>query len=260
MRDSTYEQPLPSTWHGVAAVGHRPDGSPVAGRWHTYPEMAAAGLWTTPSDLARYILGVCRAWSGAPGAIIGQAAARQMLTATISGHGLGPVIGGEGDGLHFSHSGSNDGYRCFMVGFPAGGDGAVVMTNSDGGNPLALVVARSIAYVYGWPAFQTREKARIAVDPAHEARYVGQYALDDDPEFVFTLTQEADGLGMHWPGKDERAVLHPESATDYFLTENGWQLRFIAADDQPATEFRMSSAEAGFADLIARRVPADSAT
>ena len=60
MSDSTYEQPLPrELWH-QAASGHRTGGAPVAGRWHVYPEMAAAGLWTTPTDLAKFIVAVRR--------------------------------------------------------------------------------------------------------------------------------------------------------------------------------------------------------
>ena len=31
-------------------------GKKVEGDWHVYPEMAAAGLWTTPRDLANYLL------------------------------------------------------------------------------------------------------------------------------------------------------------------------------------------------------------
>lgn len=56
MADSTYEQPLPEDRRGAAASGHRSDGGLLPGRYHTYPEMAAAGLWTTPSDLARFLI------------------------------------------------------------------------------------------------------------------------------------------------------------------------------------------------------------
>lgn len=58
MTRSTYEQPLPKGRLGEAAIPYRSDGKPVEGGPHTYPEMAPAGLWTTPSDLARYALQV----------------------------------------------------------------------------------------------------------------------------------------------------------------------------------------------------------
>jgi Tetratricopeptide repeat len=56
MTNSTYSQPLPDDWRPKAASGHRADGSIVPGKIHVYPEMAAAGLWTTPTDLAKLIV------------------------------------------------------------------------------------------------------------------------------------------------------------------------------------------------------------
>src|SRR5947199_1476359 len=57
MNESTYEQPLPADKAKLTATGHSRDRSPIKGRWHIYPEMAAAGLWTTASDLARFAIG-----------------------------------------------------------------------------------------------------------------------------------------------------------------------------------------------------------
>jgi len=58
MASSTYQNPLPADFHQLAATGHHPGQRPVAGGWHVYPEMAAAGLWTTASDLARFAIGI----------------------------------------------------------------------------------------------------------------------------------------------------------------------------------------------------------
>ncbi|MEK7832245.1 MAG: serine hydrolase domain-containing protein [Acidobacteriota bacterium] len=46
MNNSTYEQPLPADKTAKAAMGHRANGEIVKGKFHAYPEMAAAGLWT----------------------------------------------------------------------------------------------------------------------------------------------------------------------------------------------------------------------
>jgi len=70
MRSSTYEQPLPEPLHERAAAGYRADGTKVEGGWHVYPEMAAAGLWTTPSDLARYIIAIQRIRAGREGGVL----------------------------------------------------------------------------------------------------------------------------------------------------------------------------------------------
>lgn len=44
MNDSAFSQPLRMDWENVAASGHDANGRPIRGRWHTFPEMAAAGL------------------------------------------------------------------------------------------------------------------------------------------------------------------------------------------------------------------------
>ena len=77
MRDSTYENPLPSRLSGVAATGYRSDGTPVPGRYHTYPEMAAAGLWTTASDLARFGIEIQKSREGRSNRILKQATVRR---------------------------------------------------------------------------------------------------------------------------------------------------------------------------------------
>lgn len=56
------------------------DGTAVQGGPHTYPEMAAAGLWTTPSDLCRYIIEVQNSLQGKANHVLTQSMTQQMLT------------------------------------------------------------------------------------------------------------------------------------------------------------------------------------
>ncbi|MDX1667685.1 MAG: serine hydrolase domain-containing protein, partial [Saprospiraceae bacterium] len=130
MRNSTYEQPLPLSRHPQASTGHRNDGTPVKGNWHTYPEKAAAGLWTTPTDLAHYITGVMKMYRGEEGPI-SPSSTREMLRKHLGDWGLGPALQMVEDSLYFGHGGANEGYRARFVALPETGQGAVVMTNSD---------------------------------------------------------------------------------------------------------------------------------
>ncbi len=150
MTSSTFEQPLPASLAGRAASGHRSGRRPVPGRWHTYPEMAAAGLWTTPTDLARFVLGLRAAAAGAGRALLRRETVEAMWAAQADGMGLGWFLEGEGADLRILHGGSNEGFRCLLVAYPYRGDGAVVMTNSDTGGPLAEAILVAIAHVYGW--------------------------------------------------------------------------------------------------------------
>jgi CubicO group peptidase (beta-lactamase class C family) len=176
MTDSTYEQPLPPTLAGQAATGHRGDGKPIPGRYHTYPEIAAAGLWTTPTDLAKFAMEVQRALSGKPSVIPG-ATARAMTTNVMDNYGLGLSLSGTGEGARFGHGGSNKGFKCQMTGFISGGRGAVVMTNADRGSALSSEILRAIAREYGWPAFKSIEKTLVRLEPAALAAFEGRYEL-----------------------------------------------------------------------------------
>jgi CubicO group peptidase (beta-lactamase class C family) len=151
MTRSTFAQPLPAALADRAATGYDRDGKPVVGRYHVYPERAAAGLWTTPSDLARFMLAVGRSYRGEPDGILKQDTARQMLTAVPRGSGLGFGLSGEGAARRYRHSGSNAGFSCYAVAFHDSGRGVVLMTNSDNGTRLAHELSRAIAREYGWP-------------------------------------------------------------------------------------------------------------
>lgn len=151
MKRSTYQQPLPKDWHGNAAVGHDRTGKPVEGKWHVYPEMAAAGLWTTPSDLALWAIEVRNAYLGKSNRILERTTAKEMLTRQSGAWGLGVQLFLEGEKLAFSHGGSNHGFQCGLLMFAETGNGIVVMTNGDQGGRLVMALVAAARQEYGWP-------------------------------------------------------------------------------------------------------------
>jgi len=183
MKLSTFEQPLPASRTAEIAIPYRADGTPVAGGPRVYPELAAAGLWTTPSDLARYVLSVRTALQGKPKALISAPMARSMLTPILDGNGLGPRVGGSTSRRFFTHNGGNEGYRCLFVAYEDG-EGAVVMTNSDNGGVIMEEVMRSIAFAYEWPDFAPALHALADVQPERLARLVGAYQFDDGSIYI----------------------------------------------------------------------------
>jgi CubicO group peptidase (beta-lactamase class C family) len=152
MSRSTFAQPLPKDLESKVVAGHYADGKELAGRWHVFPEHAAAGLWSTPSDLANLLLLIGRAWRGESRLFLSPEKAREMLTPQNGGpYGLGAAIG-EGDGsLLLMKRGQNVGYQAYLILLPAEGKGMVVMTNSDNGSILAEALIRRAAALYGWP-------------------------------------------------------------------------------------------------------------
>ncbi len=158
MNHSTYEQPLPNNLWAQAASGHRNDGAKIKGGWHTYPEMAAAGLWTTPTDLARFAAELQKAKAGKSKKVLSREMVSRMLTEQTGNWGLGLELEGKGQAALFRHGGSNEGFRCVMVAYIETGQGAVVMTNSDRGGALAGEILRSLAREYGWPSNLPKDK------------------------------------------------------------------------------------------------------
>lgn len=180
MLHSTYEQPLPAQLRSRAAVGHRQGARAIEGGYHTYPEQAAAGLWTTPSDLARFAIEIQRAHDGETGRVVTPATARLMLTNESGEYGLGFGLEGEADSLWFSHGGANAGFRAHFAALAERGQGAVVMTNGDGGSELAAEILRAIAREYDLPGFHSVERDAVALDEAAMDELAGDYFLEDE--------------------------------------------------------------------------------
>jgi len=228
MVNSTYRQPLPTALRDRAATAHGRDGTPIPGEWHTYPEQAAAGLWTTPSDLASMILGVQRMAAGEQGGVLSPAMAHQMLTDQAGSYGLGFGVGGEGAARIFAHGGSNAGFRAMFVGFVETGKGAVVMTNGDLGGELVQEILRGIAHVYGWEQFKTTEKTVVSIDSATLSSFVGRYRLESSGiEGMLAVTLDGGRLRVQLPTWLAARTLHAAAPDRFFMLESPAELHFV---------------------------------
>jgi CubicO group peptidase (beta-lactamase class C family) len=146
MTHSNYVQQPDALARAQLALGHREDGAPDSAGFRVHPELAAAGLWTTPDDLARALLATIRAWHGSAGAFLPQTLARTMLTPLVQDAGLGVFL----DGGLFTHVGANTGYRALYVGDAAAERATVVMTNGDNGDPVCTEINRRVAEHFHW--------------------------------------------------------------------------------------------------------------
>ncbi|MES2451979.1 MAG: serine hydrolase domain-containing protein [Pseudomonadota bacterium] len=194
MRRSSFAQPLGTALLKSAAWPHDASGKPLAEGPHVYPELAAAGLWTTPSDLARFAIAVRKAGTHAPDSLLTPAMTDTMLTPIKAGYGMGLNILGTGPALSFSHGGSNAGYENTFVMFTGSGDGAVVMSNGAQGGELTGEIIRSIAKAYGWSAYGTVERPSIEVAPAKAMELAGVYEVANLGDF--TIIAKPAGLAI----------------------------------------------------------------
>jgi CubicO group peptidase (beta-lactamase class C family) len=154
MIDSTYEQPLPATGTANAAAPHDSKGSMLREGSHIYPELAAAGLWTTPSDLAKFLIEMQLSLEGRSNLLMSQALASEMVTRSPSeSYGLGFELSTLSGESYFAHGGVNAGFQLYMLSHETKGVGAVVMTNSDNGIQLINKLVPVIAASERWPNF-----------------------------------------------------------------------------------------------------------
>ena len=151
MTNSTYQQPLPADREKQAARAHNGAGKGGPARWHVYPEMAAAGLWTTATDLAKFLIEVQLALQGKSAKVVGQKTVQEMVTPVgVAPFAVGFQIGKSGEGWYFEHGGANFGFRSDMVAHRVKGYGVVILTNSDSGGILTREIRERVARAYGW--------------------------------------------------------------------------------------------------------------
>ena len=150
MTDSTYEQPLPAAKDKTAARAHSRDGKAMDAKWHVYPEQAAAGLWTTPTDLAKLGIELQKALRG-ESKLLSRSTALEMVSPVGTGpFAVGFAIDKRGEGWYFMHSGGNWGFQCDLMMHRLKGYGIAVMTNSDSGGRIINEIETRVASAANW--------------------------------------------------------------------------------------------------------------
>ena len=199
-----------------AAVAHPLNGLPLAGGANVYPEMAAAGLWTTAADLSRLAVELMRTLRGERSALpLNTESVQSMLQPqlpdqTIGEHfvGIGWYCSGEGDDFCLGHQGVDEGFLAEMRVLPARGKAAAMIINAHGWL-LPVEIFKAIGREYGWPAAPPRA-ASIAMPSG--INYAGIYRSEHD--VVAEVTQSRDGLALRLGG--QRPVpLAPSSEVEF---------------------------------------------
>ena len=216
MADSVYGQPLPTM---DAASGHARDGTELAGKWKVHPELAPAGLWTTPTDLAQVVIEVQDSMSGRPSRVLPQDLAKQMLSAPTGNAGLGCfLVGANGAARRFMHSGRNAGFDAMLIGYKNGRQGAVVMINRNNNGGFIDEVLESVAREYHWPGVVTSAAQRqyVSLRPDLMKSYAGLYETSDHRSLRIEVVE---GKLFARPGENPWMPLFPASETQFFSTQ-----------------------------------------
>lgn len=221
MDASTFAQPLPEALAGGnVAAAHDRQGAEIPGRWHTYPELAAAGLWTTPSDFGRFLMALTGKAEG-----IDPAVAAEVTRPVVSDYGLGiGILSFDGE-LSLRHSGGNAGYTCYALVWPGRGDAIVVMTNADNGFRVYRDVVETAAALYGWPSSAPEPRQRAELSGDELAALAGQYVAEGTPDVILEFSVgDGELVGASPIAGDFRAV--PVEGGLLISPEDGFEIRY----------------------------------
>jgi CubicO group peptidase (beta-lactamase class C family) len=263
MMHSTFKEPLPGSLLPAAAIGYHAGGELVPGGYRVGPELAVGGLWTTPSDIARYIIQVQQWNAGRHAGLLSSELVNQMLSPQIAYAGLGVVISGHGEDTRFGHDGFNEGFESSMVGYMRRGKGAVVMANSGFAYMLIKEVLGSIARVYRWPHYDSTnqwppsasitQQEVTAVPQDILSAATGRYALDSDN--VIQVFATGNRLYMHWAHDGDAEVFRVPDGR-YFCPQLTFSelgnpfLHFVPGAENTVTEILADDGRS-----VLRRVP-----
>ena len=258
MINSSFEQPISPERDRNAARAHDREGRSQGPKWHVYPEQAAAGLWTTATDLARFAIEVQRSAIGESNLVLARTTVQEMLSPVgVGGFAVGFSVSRMGEGWYFSHGGGNWGFGCTLLAHKVKGYGLAIMTNADRGAELLAEVSRRIQAAYEWDSMAEPvrrgyappvERTEVAVAVEILETYIGEYELS--PEFSIVVTLENDALFVQATGQP-RFPVFAESETKFFLRAVEAQISFTRDDSGVVTGMILHQ---GGRDQSARKV------
>lgn len=228
MKNSFYTQPPAGDKQKLLASGYYNDGKAVKGKYHIYPEQAAAGLWTNPTDLAYYVIETQLALHGKSSKVLSQDMTKLRLTPYIDkSAALGVFIVKRGEQTYFQHTGADEGFVSQYYGSMEGGNGAVVMVNSDNG-AITEEIINSVATVYGWKGFYNPlQRPKIITVPQNILEtYVGEYKRKANDEFYLKISLVNGRFFYSEPGWDG-FELYAGTENDFFSREYPVGISFI---------------------------------
>lgn len=223
MSNSTYMQPLQNKQLELAATGYLPNGSMTKGKRHTYPEMAAAGLWTTAEDLAKFAINIQQAVKGESNLILSKDLANKMLTPFVEDFiGLGIFINKKNDEIYFGHGGWDEGFSSELVAHKDKGYGVVILTNSNHPAFISELI-RSVALSYQWDDY-VPVYTKMKLNPAELDQISGRYRINND-DLVKVFVKDNKLFKINF-GEDPVELFQISDST-YISRDNNQPIQFM---------------------------------
>ncbi|MDN3651670.1 serine hydrolase domain-containing protein [Thalassotalea ponticola] len=231
MNLSSFSQPLLKSEYKHVALGHDVDGNVLKGGWNNYPTQAAAGLWSTASDLAKFLIEISRGYNGV-GGVYSKGVIKELLKDKIDGHYFGFVALGDNEELALAHYGGNAGYRTAMVIHLATGNGAVILTNSDNGSVILGETLRAISKHYNWPYYKSKTFTKAETNIAELKLLAGTYAFSEQGWQVdVEYDKSKSDIAIVFPNNERYRLIPTKKAPGHYVhRETGVEAHFSYGD------------------------------
>ena len=247
MKQSTYEQPLPADKLKFAAAGYLPNKKAVPGKRHVYPEMAAAGLWTTAEDLAKFAIDVQMGIKSNKSQVLSNSMANKMLTPWVSKNvGLGFFIDTKKHGAYFGHGGWDEGFSADLIAHKNKGYGVAIMTNSN--HPAFIEeLKNAVASTYQWQEYIQPDFSSLDIFDSELQRISGRYFFN--PDMLFTISKQDDKVMMSYLDGNEMQI-HRIAENLYVRREQNRKFSFVKNPKSQQVELVF---DMGHGETISRR-------
>ena len=202
MNDSEFTQPLPESDSGRVARGYTNSGEEVEGGWRNHPEQAAAGLWSTSIDLAKFLIEIYHAYQD-DSSIFSPSDIQTLISHERDGLAYGFIVSRTEDDLSITHYGGNVGYRTGMTISLSNGNGLVYLINSDNGGGLGNELLLSASQVYDWAHFKQTEVQREEVDSEILAGLSGEYVWNNQIDLSIMYNETTNRISLMFPNGDK---------------------------------------------------------
>ena len=238
MKNSTYQQPISKEYQNNISAAYDGNGKLIKGLWNNYPEQAAAGLWTTPSDLAIYCIEIQNILKGKKDGVLTKETVERMLTKHKNDWGLGPSLEGEKDSLIFGHGGKNAGFTNDMKAYAYQGNAVIVMTNADNGGMLISEIINAVSKYYNWAISQFKTIEVVELSDADLKQYMGKYEIKG-PNLIVEVQFKDNQLFLTSTDWDDDVNLSPMTNSKFIDLKRGTVIEFLV--DEKVSGFRVDN-------------------
>ena len=225
MKNSTFQQPVTKELQSNISAAYDENGELVQGLWHNYPEQAAAGLWTTPTDLALYCIEIQDILKGKKEGVLTKVTIERMLTKHKNNWGLGPSLRYENDSLIFAPGGKNAGFTNDLDAYAYLGNALIVMTNADNGGRLITEIKNAVSQYYNWAISQPQTIEVITLSDVTLKQFIGKYELKEQ-NLILEVQLKANKLLLNNTPIGDFTLL-PMTETKFIDLGSGTVLEFL---------------------------------